>query len=313
MRTWLAGKRVKASTASTYKTAVEWWAARLGEYFVDAVTPADVTDTLEGAHEGGDASETCNGRLRVIRTFAKETGVHGIVGGVKVIEADVRETERMETEGRGLSLPELRALLTKGPTAWLKKDGTVMPAWRRAWALIATMAYTGLRFSEASALEWHDIDLDAATLRVRRSQWRGEVGHVKAAASKREVVMPDELVEVLREHRRAMVARQQVGVATALVFPTRRVSAKSAHVTNGHAGKAMLRALKVAKVEPDGRPWVHCLRHTFNNLVRQVTSELVRRALVGHADDESGERYSRVTLEEKRRASSAVLTLIRGA
>src|SRR5690606_31766276 len=184
-------------------------------------------------------------------------------------------------------------------------------AWRRAWALVATMAWTGLRFGEASALEWQDVDLDACTIRVRRAQWRGIVGHVKAKASKRLVVIPEELAELLREHRRAMVAGQQRGVSSALVFPSRRGS-KSGHVVNGYAGKAILRVCKVAKIDLDGRPWVHVLRHTWNNLVRQNASELVRQALIGHADEETGERYSQVTMDERRAAVGSVVRMVRG-
>src|SRR5690606_16298124 len=131
---------------------------------------------------------------------------------------------------------ELRRFLAAGPDAWLVRrvrgqSGEVRvdparwsrteAAWRRAWALVSTMAWTGLRFGEASALEWRDVDLDAGTIRVRRAQWRGIVGHVKAKASKRTVVIPDEVIETLREHRRAMLAGQQTGVGSPLVFPSR--------------------------------------------------------------------------------------------
>lgn len=146
---------------------------------------------------------------------------------------------------------------------------------------------------------------------VRRAQWRGIVGHVKAKAIRRTVVIPDELVEVLREHRRAMVAGQQPGVSSPLVFPSRRKS-KTGHVTNTYARKAILRVCQAARIDLDGRPAVHMLRHTFNNLVRQNASELVRQSLVGHADEETGEIYSKVTPEEKRAAVASVVRMVRG-
>ena len=313
LRAWLAEKRldVKASTASTYGSAVEWWAAILGDYWIDAVAPSDVREALAGAREEGDASETLAGRLRVLRTFAAEERCPGIVEGVRV-KREVREDERIEDEGRGLTIEELRRLIERGPTAWTRKRSPeVIPAWRRAWALLATMLWTGMRFGEAAALEWSDVDLEAGTVRVRRAVWRGIVDHPKARASKREIAIPDELVDVLREHRAAMLRRQQPGVASALVFPSRR-STGSGYVTNGHARKAMLRALRAAGVDLDGRPAVHCLRHTWNNLVRQHASELVRQALIGHADEEIGARYSSVSRDEKRAAVASVVRLVRG-
>lgn len=311
MSAWLAEKAatVKPSTASTYGGAVAWWTAVLGDYYLAEIEPRDVREALAGSREGGDTSATRDGRLRVLRTFAREWRCEGIVDRVSV-KRDVREEERLEDEGRGLSLAELRRFLDAGPTAHRTKAGAVYKPWPRAWALIATMAWTGLRFSEASALEWHDIDLDACTIRVRRGQWRGHVGHVKAKASKRTVVIPGELADLLREHRRAMFAKQLPGVGSPLVFPSRR---GGGHVTNTYARKAALKVYQAARISLGGRPALHCLRHTANNLVRQNADELVRQALVGHADAAIGERYSAVTMDERRAAVGGVVRMVRGS
>lgn len=311
---WLAEKRptIKPSTASTYGSAVAWWGALLGDYWLDAVDPADVRDALLGAREGGDATDTINGRLRVLRTFAREERCSAIVDGVRALERTIGEDEASEDEGRGLSLEELRRFLDAGPTVELDRFGRITKPWQRAWALVATLAWTGMRFGEASALRWSDVDLSARTIRVRRAVWRGIVGHVKARASKRLVVIPDELADVLREHRRALVAHQQIGASSSLVFPSRRSGSRTGHVTNGYAGKAILRTCKAAGVDLGDRPWVHVLRHTANNLIRQSTSELVRQALIGHADEEIGARYSAVTMDERRRAVGEVVRMVRG-
>lgn len=309
---WLDEKRltVKPSTASTYGSAVTWWREVLGDYLLAELEPHDVREALAGGREGGDASDTLDGRLRVLRTFAREEGISRIIEGVRV-RRDVREEERLEDEGRGLSLEELRRFFAAGPELETTQRGEATKPWRRAWALVATMAWTGLRFGEATALEWRDVDLDAGTIRVRRAVWRGVVGHVKAKASKRTVAIPEELVETLRAHRRAMVAHQQTGVDLPLVFPSRRRGAS--YVSNVYARKAILRVCAAAGIELDGRPVVHCLRHTFNNVLRQNASELVRRALVGHADEAIGERYSAVTMDERRAAVARVVGMVRGS
>lgn len=309
---WLARKRgeVRPSTASTYGSAVAWWSALMGDWLIERLDPADVRDALLGARDGGDATDTINGRLRVLRTFAREERAPRIVDGVRALERSVHEDEASEDEGRGLTLEELRRFLDAGPTVELDRRGAVTKPWRRAWALVATMAWTGMRFGEASALEWRDVDLDAGTIRVRRAQWRGIVGHVKAKASRRLVVIPEELVETLREHRREMIRHQQAGADSALVFPSRRAGAQ--YVTNTHARKAIERVMRVAKIDAAGRPVVHMLRHTVNNLVRQSTSELVRQSLIGHADEEIGARYSAVTMDERRRAVGEVVRMVRG-
>lgn len=47
------------------------------------------------------------------------------------------------------------------------------------------------------------------------------------------------------------------------------------------------------------------------NVLRQNASELVRQALVGHADEEVGKLYSAVTMDE-RRAVGEVVRMVRG-
>src|SRR5215510_4440501 len=44
------------------------------------------------------------------------------------------------------------------------------------YPLAAAMAWTGLRFGEATALEWDDLDEQQNIIRVRRAQWRSHVG-----------------------------------------------------------------------------------------------------------------------------------------
>lgn len=309
---WLEGKRlaVRDSTASTYSSQAAWWVRVLGDYWLDELEPLDVREALVGGREGGDHSETLAGRLRLLRTFAREEGFASIVERVQVAR-NVRELEQHEDEGRGLSLEELRRFLAAGPHACLTKGGEVVSWWHRSWALVSTLAFTGLRFGEASALEWQDVDLEAGAVRVRRAQWRGKLGHVKAKASRRTVPIDAELVELLEAHRRVMLRCQATGVHSALVFPSRRKTG-SGYVTNAHARKSILRVTSAAGIDLDGRPAVHCLRHTFNNLVRQASPELVRQAVIGHADEAIGERYSAVSMEEKRAHLAPVHQLMRG-
>ena len=314
---WLKSKRltIRESTAEKYQYAVDRWTGSLGEYFLDRLDPDDVRAVMAGWRDVEIATETINSRLRALRTFAKDMRVSHIVDGVRALEETVEESEADEEEGRGLSAEELRALLAHGPTAPMRvknKRGRlpkVLPKWwPRAWALVATLAWTGLRFGEASALRWEDVDLDAGILRVRRAQWRGIVGHPKARASKRRVVLAPDLVATLHIHRDAMLRGQLMGVESALVFPSRRKAAE--FVSNTHARKSMLTACAAAGIDLGDRPALHCLRHSFNNLVRQVSSEEVRRSIIGHAEEV--ETYTNVKEHEQRAAIGAVVRLVKG-
>ena len=72
--------------------------------------------------------------------------------------------------------------------------------------LFLLLAGTGLRWSEATALTWQSLDLEAGLVRVERSlhRVRGEwvTTPPKTAAGARTVALPAQVAEVLRKHRR---------------------------------------------------------------------------------------------------------------
>jgi len=113
--------------------------------------------------------------------------------------------------GRGYEFME-RRFLTREELARLLEE---IPAkWR---ALFELLAATGLRISEAIALRWSDLQLDAPTphLRVSRAIVRGVVGAPKSRHGARLVPLPGELAATLRALRRRMDPDD------ALVFPGR--------------------------------------------------------------------------------------------
>lgn len=302
--------RWKPSTQSIYATNLDHWIDVFPDHYLDAIEPHEVTAALERWRAEGAAADTVNGRLRVLRTFARECKVPAMVEGVRAVARTVHEDESAEEEGKGLSLEELRAFLAAGPDA-------AGPAW---WPLLACAAWTGCRFGELSALEWRDLDLDAGTLRIRRAVWRGIVGHPKARSSARDIVLASDVVGVLRAHRARQVRGDEApqievagetppAPATGLVFPSPKTGG---YASNTGARFAALRVYRAAKIELDGRPVLHAFRHSINNALRQVASELVRQSLIGHADEAIGRRYSKVSIEEKRAAVGAVVRLVRG-
>ena len=73
-------------------------------------------------------------------------------------------------------------------------------------ALIALALTTGMRHGELIALRWHDVSFHEESLHVRHSLSRiGGYGYIegdpKTLTSKREIVLPHFVVELLKEHR----------------------------------------------------------------------------------------------------------------
>jgi integrase len=75
--------------------------------------------------------------------------------------------------------------------------------------------YTGLRRGELLALRWRNVDLDSKTLRVRESLESTKAGGVrfktpKTRAGRRDVTLPDIVLEALREHLRQQLEQRLV-------------------------------------------------------------------------------------------------------
>jgi integrase len=174
------------------------------------------------------------------------------------------------------------------------------------YALVVLLAYTGLRFCHGSALRWEDWDEEAGVIRLVRKQVRGKTGAVsrKKRAPKQFPVEP-ELAEVLRAHRRRLLAQQAPGLENGWMFPSSTGSLR----TPSSLHKAWERCLELTQIGK--RFTVHGLRYTFTDLVRRANVDVVvRRALTGHVTEEMQRKYSTVGLDEKRAAVAGVIRLV---
>jgi integrase len=106
--------------------------------------------------------------------------------GDKQIEA---RAEKPVEKGRDFPLPaEIRMLLQKTTG--------------RTHAIIAVLAFCGLRSSELRGLRWVDIDFDEHILKVRqRADQRGKIGAPKSKASRRDIPMLPLVVRALEAWR----------------------------------------------------------------------------------------------------------------
>jgi integrase len=149
-----------------------------------------------------------------------------------------------------------RPTLTPGQVAALARH---MPP--RLVALVMLATYASLRWGELAALRRADLDLDAATVQVERTQvevgGRVQEGPTKSRAGRRVVAFPPALVPLLRKHLAGYVAEEPA----ALVFtgPT------GARLRLNNLGKLAGWSAAVAAVGAPGLHF-HDLRHTGNTL-----------------------------------------------
>ncbi len=133
----------------------------------------------------------------------------------------------------------------------------VIPA--RHGVFFRLLASTGLRISEAIALQWRHLDLDSPSphVKVRRGVVRGSLGPPKSRYSRREVPLDDALVKALRK----LQEETEWPGEEDLVF----TAGNGAYL---HVGNLRRRVLKPAREEAD-LEWVgfHTFRHTCASLL----------------------------------------------
>jgi site-specific recombinase XerD len=135
-----------------------------------------------------------------------------------------------------------------------------------------------LRAGEIVALEWADVDLERRQIRVRHSDWCGELTAPKNGRI-RFVGMTERLAATLRQQRH---------------LRSRRVLCKDdgTPLTRQGAWSRVRYAAKRAKV-PTG---VHILRHTFcSHLAMQGAPMRGVQELVGHQSLAMTQRYSHLS------------------
>ncbi len=292
---WLERKAasLKPSTAAKYLTDLEQHLLPgLGARFLDELRPSDVERFLIA--DGGSANNRRN-RLALLRQLAKASVAEGLANRnwTLTVRAPVPEGYS-EDDPNLLTAAELARVLEAVPESWR--------------ALASVLAFTGLRWGEATALHWEDVVIDLgephnAHARIRRSNWRGVELTPKTRAGKRVVPLPPPLPELLVAQRQRL---ERAGLGECRwVFP----SQEGAMLRATPLSKVLTAACKSAGVR---RITVHGLRRTFNNLLRRVAEGIVTRSMLGHTNEAMTEHYSLVDLAEKHAAAAAVATAVAG-
>jgi integrase len=164
-----------------------------------------------------------------------------------------------------ITKPEIQSLDAQQMKALLKAaQGTdLYPLW-------VLMATTGVRVGEALGLRWEDLYLEARTLRVNRTVYRGQSCLPKTDSSRRTIKLSRLVTEALRQHP------QQCE----WVFPTSRGTTINLNNLRYRSWKQLLERAHL----PSGTR-IHDLRHSAATLLlsKGVPVKVVSEML-GHSD-----------------------------
>ncbi len=314
---WIESKslRIDFTTARTYVDALEGHILpALGNYYYDALTTQDVQRWIDDAIRNGYTIEVRNeaGELVKQRRAYSRNSIGVWFRVFRTMTRDAMVALNLQRD------PTLRVELPEAPLDDDRESNSLSPEqlasfldamrtnYPQHFAVVVTLAYTGLRWCHTSALRWEDFDEEAGVIRVDRKQVRGKVGKVsrKKRAPKEYPVEP-ELAEILKWHRQRLLKEQAPGFAAGWMFPSSTGTLR----TPNSLDRAWAKCL--TKAEITHRFTVHGLRYTFTDLVRRANVDaVVRRALTGHVTEDMQRHYSTVGMDEKRAAIAGVIRLV---
>lgn len=188
----------------------------------------------------------------------------GVVLPKRDRKAAIEDDDDTEANVRALTREQVAAFLL-----------VVRADWKPFFLLLAS---TGLRVSEALALERKHLRLDGGRPVVRvRQAWtpKGGLNAPKSRHGRREVPLPRDVVDVLRAHRAAL-PDPPAGLP-ALVFPN--------SVGKYRDTENLRRRVLTPAMEEAGCGWAgyHALRHTFASLhIERGTNIVQLSRLLGH-------------------------------
>lgn len=175
------------------------------------------------------------------------------------------------------------------------------------YAMFVIGFFTGMRWSELSALRWDAFNDTTMEIEVKRSQYKGTVRARTKGGTQRSAAMNEFMRRVLDEHRGRLLREQAPGFDSGLVFP----SEVGAPRYNSVLTKPLAEIAAAAGIEKKLSTKV--FRRTYSDLMRQADVDvLVKLAIVGHADQRMSRAYSTIEPEEKRAALARVVALVDG-
>lgn len=232
---WLAQQHaLRETTRTLYRQLTAHLIADIGHVPLNRVTPIQLLQVYGRLRTEGKSEQTILLVHRVTRKLLKDAVRLGLAMRNVADLVDAPKPDRYEHTVLGID--EIRAIFAVADDT---EYGT----------FIRLATWTGLRLGELTALTWADIDLDAATLRVRNAYDKlGKLSTPKTEHSKRRISLSPETVRLL--------TAQHVGITdpAALVF-RRPDGSPFTHALVNHAW----RSIRTKAGVPRAR--FHDLRH----------------------------------------------------
>lgn len=321
---WLDGLRLEASTVQGYRKIVRnHLAPYLGSLRVDQVTPTRIArhyrelsdrGRRDAGHEGEPLSANSVNKVHIVLGSILEAAVEdGLI---------VRNPARRRRVVQAPTGKEIRARRPEIVT-WSASELHAFLGWNRdqfgdeLYPLWRTIAYTGMRRSEALALRWGDIDFASRKIRIRRAAdvtSRNVAKSTKTGAA-RVVDVDDDTITVLRGHRAGRGALSlDLARPDAYAFGNLAGEIRSPNEVGRRWSHRVRSAQTEIGIDALPRITLKGLRHTHATLLLELGEHpKVVQERLGHSNITTTMNiYSHVTPTMQRAAADRLASLIAG-
>jgi integrase len=308
---WQASEAITARTAQRYRQLLDGQIRpHIGARLVQKLSTVDV-EKWHGTLKAG-------GRRRGSGGVASRTVVHAH----RVLSHALDDAVRHDVVGRNVAKLQPPPRVQTGEMAILDREGittilTELPG-HEVYARAIVALFTGMRLGEVLALRWRNVDLDGKVIKVREAveetkEHGLQVKAPKTRAGRRDIGLPDVVVDTLRDHRRTQLElRIALGAGKlpvdALVFPT--IEGALQAPSDASRGWGLV-------ADALGMPEItfHGLRHTHASQLIDAGVDIVTISKrLGHASPDVTLRvYAHLFRRDDDKAAAAIIAALAGA
>ena len=303
---WEAAGDISARTAARYRELVEnQIVPHIGAKVLQKLRPLDI--------EGWHTMLRTKGRADGKAGLAARTIGHAHRVLSKALSDAVKNELTVKNVARTHSVPqpsdEEMVIVRDVPALVERLKG------HRLEMLVMVALFTGMRLGEVLALRWSRVDLDKKVIQVREAIEETEAHGVrfkapKSKAGRRDITLPDILVEALRDHRKAQLElRFRLGVGKlpddALLFSNLEGAPLSRNAISC-AWSYFAASIQLPDVT------FHALRHTHASQLIDASVDIVTISKrLGHAKPDITLRiYAHLFQKDDGKAAAAINSIL---